>query len=84
MSINEIIIYIMVIFMAIGAIDRIFGNKLGLGAQFEEGITAIGALALSMVGIIALAPVIPASPSGLVRIRTPEASQFGFTSFFRI
>ncbi|MBQ2968365.1 MAG: ethanolamine utilization protein EutH [Clostridia bacterium] len=58
MSINEIIIYIMALFMAIGAIDRIFGNKLGLGAQFEEGITAIGALALSMVGIITLAPVI--------------------------
>ena len=58
MSINEIIIYIMVIFMAIGAIDRIFGSKLGLGAQFEEGILAIGALALSMVGIIALSPVI--------------------------
>lgn len=58
MSINEIIVYIMVIFAAVGAIDRIFGNKLGFGEKFEEGITAIGALALSMVGIIALAPVI--------------------------
>ena len=58
MSINRIIIYIMVIFAVLGAIDRIIGNKFGLGEKFEEGITAIGALSLSMVGIIALAPVI--------------------------
>lgn len=58
MSINEIIIYIMVFFAALGALDRMIGNKFGLGEQFEEGIMAIGALAISMVGIIALAPVI--------------------------
>lgn len=58
MSINEIIIYIMVIFAALGALDRIFGSRFGLGEKFEEGIMAIGALSVSMVGIIALAPVI--------------------------
>lgn len=58
MGINEIIIYIMVIFAALGALDRMFGSRLGLGEKFEEGIMAIGALAVSMVGIIALAPVI--------------------------
>ena len=58
MSINEIIIYIMVIFMALGAIDRIIGNRFGLGEKFEEGILAMGSLALSMIGIIALAPVL--------------------------
>ncbi len=58
MSIDRIIIYIMVIFAVLGAIDRIIGNRFGLGEQFEEGIMAIGSLALSMVGIIALAPVI--------------------------
>lgn len=58
MSINEIIIFIMAIFAVLGAIDRIIGNKIGLGEQFEEGILAIGTLALSMVGIISLAPVI--------------------------
>lgn len=50
----------MVFFAAIGALDRIFGNKFGIGVQFEEGIMAIGSLAISMVGIIALAPVIAA------------------------
>lgn len=58
MSINEIIIYIMVAFAALGALDRIIGNRFGLGEKFEEGIMAIGALSVSMVGIIALAPVI--------------------------
>lgn len=58
MGINEIIIYIMVFFAALGALDRIIGNRFGLGEKFEEGIMAIGALAISMVGIIALAPVI--------------------------
>lgn len=60
MSINEIIIFVMVIFATLGAIDRIIGNKIGLGQQFEEGILAIGTLALSMVGIIALSPVLAA------------------------
>lgn len=58
MSINEIIVYIMVFFAVLGAIDRIIGNKFGLGEKFEEGILAIGSLAISMVGIIALAPVL--------------------------
>ncbi|WP_066720092.1 ethanolamine utilization protein EutH [Clostridium sp. Marseille-P299] len=58
MSLNEIIVYIMVVFAVLGAIDRIIGNKFGLGEKFEEGILAIGSLAISMVGIIALAPVL--------------------------
>lgn len=60
MSINEIILYIMIIFMVLGAIDKIIGNKFGLGEQFEAGFNAMGALALSMIGIICLAPVIAA------------------------
>ena len=58
MGINEIIVYIMVVFAVLGALDRILGNRFGLGEKFEEGIMAIGALSISMVGIIALAPVI--------------------------
>lgn len=58
MSINEIIIYLMVLFMVLGAVDRILGNRFGLGEKFEEGIMNMGALALSMIGIICLAPVL--------------------------
>ena len=58
MSAHEILIYIMAAFAVLGALDRIFGNKLGIGKEFEEGILAMGALALAMLGIIALAPVL--------------------------
>lgn len=58
MSAHEILIYIMAAFAALGALDRIFGNRIGLGKEFEEGILAMGSLALAMVGIIALAPVL--------------------------
>ena len=75
--INVIIMWIMMIFMAVAAIDRMFDQfggaeavlgKIGLGAvgrniegagkQFEEGFMAMGALALAMVGVMALAPVL--------------------------
>ncbi len=58
MSVHEILIVIMAIFAALGAIDRIIGNRFGLGHPFEEGILAMGTLALAMLGIISLAPVL--------------------------
>lgn len=58
MSINEIIVYIMAIFAVLGAIDRIIGNRFGLGEKFEEGIMALGSLSLAMLGMICLAPVL--------------------------
>ena len=58
MSFHEILIAVMAGFAALGAADRIFGNRLGLGKEFEEGILAMGSLALAMVGIVCLAPVL--------------------------
>ena len=58
MSAHEILIVVMAVFAALGAIDRIIGNRFGLGKPFEEGILAMGALALAMLGIISLAPVL--------------------------
>ena len=55
---DKVILWLMAVFMVLGALDRIFGSRFGLGKQFEEGILAIGALALSMLGILALAPVL--------------------------
>lgn len=48
----------MALFAVLGALDRIFGNRFGLGKEFEEGILAMGSLALAMVGIVSLAPVL--------------------------
>ena len=58
MSLNQIILWIMAIGILIGAVDRMIGNKFGLGEKFEEGFNAMGPLALGMVGIITLAPLI--------------------------
>ena len=58
MTLDQFIIWIMAIGVLIGAIDRLFNNKLGLGQKFEEGLNAMGPLALSMVGIVSLSPVI--------------------------
>ena len=58
MSFHEILIAVMAAFAVLGALDRILGNRFGLGQEFENGILAMGSLALAMVGIIALAPVL--------------------------
>lgn len=58
MSIYEVIIWIMAGFALLGGIDRILGNRFGLGRHFREGVEAMGALALAMIGIICLAPVL--------------------------
>ena len=58
MSVHEILIAVMALFALAGAVDRIFGNRLGLGKEFEDGILAMGSLALAMVGIICFAPVL--------------------------
>lgn len=60
MSAHEIIIWVMAAFAVLGALDRIIGNKFGLGKEFEEGILAMGSLAIAMIGIITLAPVLAA------------------------
>ncbi len=49
---------IIVIFSILGAIDLIIGNKLGLGREFEKGFKLFGTMALSMIGMIVIAPVI--------------------------
>lgn len=58
LSINSVIIFIMMIFMIVGAVDKIRGNKLGYGEQFEEGFNAMGPLAIAMAGVVAAAPVL--------------------------
>ena len=58
MSAHEILIAVMAVFAVLGAIDRIFGNRLGLGQEFENGILSMGSLAMAMLGIISLAPVL--------------------------
>lgn len=58
LSVNSVIMMIMMIFMLVGAVDKILGNKYGYGEKFEEGFQAMGPLALSMAGVVAAAPVL--------------------------
>ena len=58
MTFNQLIIYIMAGGVLLGALDRMLGNKFGLGKQFEEGFNSLGPLALGMVGIMTLTPLI--------------------------
>lgn len=58
MNFSDIIMWVMAIGAVIGGIDRILGNKFGLGEKFEEGFNSMGPLALGMVGIVCLSPVI--------------------------
>ena len=57
-SVNSVIIFIMMIFMIVGAVDKIRGNKHGYGEQFDEGFNAMGPLAIAMAGVVAAAPVL--------------------------
>lgn len=48
----------MAVFSVLGAMDRILGNRFGLGQQFEKGFQMFAPAALSMIGMIVLAPLI--------------------------
>ncbi|MFW5556330.1 MAG: ethanolamine utilization protein EutH [Roseburia inulinivorans] len=53
---------ILMIFIAAGAVlggvDKIIGNRFGLGQKFDDGFLLMGSMALSMTGIICLAPML--------------------------
>lgn len=48
----------MVVFSVLGAVDRILGNRFGIGKEFEKGFMLFGTMALSMIGMIIISPFI--------------------------
>lgn len=54
----NIVSWIMACFSLLGAADRIIGNRFGLGKEYEKGINLLGAMSLSMIGMIVISPVI--------------------------
>ena len=58
MSGHEILIAVMAVFAVLGALDRIFGNRFGLGERFDEGFRLTGPLLSGMLGILILSPVL--------------------------
>lgn len=61
----QIFYYILIVFAAIAALDRILGLKLGLGEEFERGISMAGPLVLAMGGMLVLVPVLSELFSGI-------------------
>lgn len=55
---NRILMILMAFGALLGGADYLFGNKLGYGKKFEEGFHLLGSMALSMAGMICLAPVL--------------------------
>lgn len=55
---ERVILWIMAAGAVAGGLDRIFGNRLKLGERFEQGFLLLGPTALSMVGILCLAPLL--------------------------
>ena len=56
MSFNELIMWVMAFGAILGGLDRIIGNKFGLGKEFEKGFMLLGVMALSMIGMIVVSP----------------------------
>ena len=55
----------MAVCAVLGALDRIAGGRFGLAKPFEEGFQMLGPVALSMAGILCLAPLLASGASHL-------------------
>lgn len=58
MTVNQVVMYFLSFGAALGGIDKLLGNRFGYGEKFEKGFQMLGPVALSMAGIICLAPVL--------------------------
>ena len=58
MTFSRILFIIFALFAVAGGVDYIISNRLGLGKAFERGITTMGPLALTMTGMMVLAPLL--------------------------
>ncbi|MFZ4453800.1 ethanolamine utilization protein EutH [Salibacterium aidingense] len=57
-ELQDAILLVLAIFMMVGAVDKALGNRYGYGEAFERGFSAIGPIAVVMIGMISLAPVL--------------------------
>lgn len=53
-----VLIVLVLIFSTLGAVDYVIGNKLGVGEEYERAFKLFSSMALSMIGMIVLAPMI--------------------------
>ena len=55
---EQILLWILAAGALLGGLDLLFGNRFQLGEQFEKGFQLLGPTALSMAGILCLAPLL--------------------------
>ena len=58
MTFSRILFILFALFAVAGGVDYILSNRFGLGKAFERGITTMGPLALTMTGMMVLAPLL--------------------------
>lgn len=58
MTPNQVIMIVAAVFFVLGAIDRCLGCRFGFGREFEKGFGLMGTVALSILGLICIAPVV--------------------------
>ena len=47
---------VMAVFVLVGTVDRLLGNRFGYGEEFEKGVKTVGPLMLVMAATYAVAP----------------------------
>ncbi len=52
----QVIRIVIMIFSVLGALDRLFGNKFGLGKEFEKGFQLFAVMTGATLGILVIAP----------------------------
>ena len=55
---NTTVMWALAISAVLGGLDKIFGNRLGLGKRFDDGFRLMGILISGMLGIICLTPLL--------------------------
>ena len=81
MSFNQIVLWAIAFGALAGGLDKIFGNRFGLGKEFDKGIEMMGPLALGMAGITCLTPLlqrgISTTVTPLCRLLNVDPAIFG-------
>ena len=67
MTMSRILMMVIAAGVVLGGLDKILGNRFGLGQKFDDGFLLMGPMALSMTGIICLAPMVSAWLGGVIR-----------------
>ena len=58
MTPDRVVTAIAAVFFVLGALDRCLGCRFGFGREFEKGFGLMGTIALSILGLICIAPVV--------------------------